>query len=524
MSSSNAMSPPPVVSICCLAYNHEQFIEQALASFLGQQTEFPVEIIVHDDASTDRTAEIIREIVNRHPGRIHAILRTENQLQQGRGIMPMFADWAQGEFIAVCEGDDFWTAPDKLQTQVSYMRANPDCTACCHDSSVVDENGDTVKGSYFRPTKEKYTQAEIIGTLLSQEPTCSLLFRRSAFLPPLPGWYLRRPSDLFLDILLSEKGHLGFIDRNMAAYRIHENGIWSGCRESTRIVELILRYRILLEEPYFVEHYRELLLRKIGEFGAQLFTRADTQHEVSRLDEIVRAQSETLKSTQHERERLATREEELEEQLAQVRSEAQHHIDFLKAQIDYTVHHYEGYLTPLKQQLDQLATTAQQQANHIAVLEKERNRLTAEADSARNETARRASDSQKHIDALLAQLDQLAVTSQEQTKFIATLERERDRLTAEADSARAETARRASDSQRHIDALLAQLDQLTATAQEQAKLIATLERERDRLGAREKQLNSETSHYLDVIEEQLRYIKVLEAGRNRPASDKAKAP
>jgi glycosyltransferase involved in cell wall biosynthesis len=386
-----------VVSICCITYNHERFIAQTLNGFLMQQTDFPIEILVHDDASTDGTASIIRDFVARYPNRIRAVLRAENQYQHGRSIMPMFAEWAKGEFIALCEGDDYWTAPQKLQTQVTYLRANPDCVACCHDAVLVDEEGKTLASSYFQSAKEKFDQADVISSVLSREPTCSLVFRRSAYHAPLPQWYLRRPNDLMLDILLTCHGSLAFINSNWAAYRIHSGGIWSGSRESARIVELILRFRILLEEPYFVERYRELLLRKIGEFGSQLFTRTDAQHEVSRLDGIIRTQSEALESRQRECTRLAEREGELEGTLERTRSEAQQHIHALKAQ------------------LDTLAATAQQQRNHIAVLEKER----------------------------------------------------------------------------------------------------------DRLGCREKQLMEDTAHYLRVMDEQLRYIKILEAERNQAASTKS---
>ena len=601
-------TPAPVVSICCITYNHERFIAQALDGFLMQQTDFPVEIIIHDDASTDGTATIIRDYIARFPGRIRAVLRTENQYKQGNGIIPMFAAWVRGEYIAICEGDDFWTAPEKLQSQVAYLRANPDCVACCHDTILVDEEGLTTAPSYFQSAQEKFTQADVIGSLLSREPTCSLVFRRSAFLEPLPLWYRRRANDLLHDILLTCHGSLGFINRNWAAYRIHGSGIWSGCRESTRIVELIVRYRLLLEEPYFEEHYRELLLHKIGEFGAQLFTRADAQHEIARLDEIVRAQSGALESTQRERERLAAREQALEEQLAQARSETQKHIDSLKAQLDSTVaryeqsiaelrpqveqsvQRYEALITPLREQLDQLAATSQEQIALIAVLEQERDRLAAEAIAARNEAARATAAGQQHIDSLKAQLDrtaaenektiaalrpqlaetvqryeaylaplkqqldQLAATSKQQTQHIAVLEKERDRLAAEATAARNEAARATTAGQQHIDSLKAQLDrtvaenektiaalrpqlaetvqryeayltplkqqleQLAATSKQQTRHIAILETERDRLAARETQLIEESAHYQKVMDEQLGYIKILEAARNQTAS------
>jgi len=103
-----------IVSICCLTYNHEHFIADAIDGFLMQKTDFPIEILIHDDASTDKTAEIIRKYQTKNPGRIEAIFQTDNQFSQGRGFAHFFSQ-AKGKYIAECEGDDYWTNRHKLQ-------------------------------------------------------------------------------------------------------------------------------------------------------------------------------------------------------------------------------------------------------------------------------------------------------------------------------------------------------------------------------------------------------------------------
>jgi len=125
----------PTVSICCITYNHAPYIRSALDGFLMQETDFAYEILIHDDASTDGTADIIREYTARYPDIIKPILREENQYSKGISNISIFNfPRARGEFIAMCEGDDYWTDPHKLQKQVDYLRAHPDCALCFHSS------------------------------------------------------------------------------------------------------------------------------------------------------------------------------------------------------------------------------------------------------------------------------------------------------------------------------------------------------------------------------------------------------
>ena len=133
----------PVVSICCITYNHELYIEDALEGFLIQETDFPFEIIIHDDASTDKTADIIREYEAKYPQLIKPIFQTENQYSKGLAMNEVFNfPRAEGEYIALCEGDDFWTSGEKLAKQFRVFSDNMNVSLVCHQGVLVDkENG-----------------------------------------------------------------------------------------------------------------------------------------------------------------------------------------------------------------------------------------------------------------------------------------------------------------------------------------------------------------------------------------------
>jgi len=123
----------PLVSISCITYNHELYIRDAIEGFLIQETEFPFEVLIHDDASTDRTADIIREYEFRYPAIVKPIYQTENQHSKGVGISSTFNySRASGEFIARCEGDDHWIDKTKLHTQVAALRMHPTCDISFH--------------------------------------------------------------------------------------------------------------------------------------------------------------------------------------------------------------------------------------------------------------------------------------------------------------------------------------------------------------------------------------------------------
>lgn len=136
------MNYPKKVTVLCTAFNHEKLIRSALDGFIMQKTTFPVEFIVHDDASTDGTAAVIREYAQKYPDRIIPIYQTENQYSKGVPIVETFMlPISQGEYLAFCEGDDYWTDPMKLQKQVDFLDAHPEYIACVHNSVMHDCTG-----------------------------------------------------------------------------------------------------------------------------------------------------------------------------------------------------------------------------------------------------------------------------------------------------------------------------------------------------------------------------------------------
>ena len=123
------------VSVYCLAYNHEKFIRNTLDGFVSQKTNFKYEVIIHDDASTDNTTNIIREYEEKYPDIIKPIYQTENQYSKGIGIIPNYiVPRIRGKYVAACEGDDYWCDDYKLQKQFDYMEKHSECSMCVHNT------------------------------------------------------------------------------------------------------------------------------------------------------------------------------------------------------------------------------------------------------------------------------------------------------------------------------------------------------------------------------------------------------
>ncbi len=130
------------VSVLCLAFNHEKYIRRTLEGFVNQHTNFKFEVLIHDDASTDGTADIIREYEKRYPDLIKPIYQTENQHSRGVKIQTKFNyPRAKGKYFAYCEGDDYWTNENKLQKQYDIMERHPECSICVHEVQCINEDG-----------------------------------------------------------------------------------------------------------------------------------------------------------------------------------------------------------------------------------------------------------------------------------------------------------------------------------------------------------------------------------------------
>ena len=218
-----------LVSVYCLAYNHEKYIKQTLEGFVNQKTNFEFEVFVHDDASKDGTAEIIKEYAEKYPNIIVPILQKENQYSKGVSISTnIIFPKMKGKYIAVCEGDDYWCDNNKLQIQVDFMENNPGYVACVHNSKIYDciKN----KTSIMYNIKKDYDICfkDVIQCGAACYQTSSLLYKKE-FMQNRPSFFdeIAPVGDWPLSIYLSLNGKIRFINKIMSVYRIYSAGSWT---------------------------------------------------------------------------------------------------------------------------------------------------------------------------------------------------------------------------------------------------------------------------------------------------------
>lgn len=214
----------PVVSICCITYNHENYIRQCLDGFVMQQTNFPFEILVHDDASTDGNAAIIREYEAKYPHLFRCVYQTVNQFAIQNTLTNILFPMAKGKYIALCEGDDYWTDPLKLQKQVDFLEWNSEYALCFHSIQILEPDG-CLREDYITHVPEKYEDIETLARLGNYIHTPSVVFRNIITIFP-PEFKESPLGDYFLYMLLGEQGKLKKLDDIMAVYR-HGVGVWS---------------------------------------------------------------------------------------------------------------------------------------------------------------------------------------------------------------------------------------------------------------------------------------------------------
>ncbi|MFC5694226.1 glycosyltransferase family 2 protein [Pseudomonas sp. GCM10022186] len=225
----------PVVSIVCLTYNQERYIDDAIRGFLIQKTDFPFEIIVNDDASTDSTAEKIREYWRKYPKIIKPIIQKENQYSKSPyGLLCKVIQETRGNYIALCEGDDFWITTDKLQRQLNAMQDNPEIKICFHRNF----QGNTDKGeeAFFETPRSRFlypNRQSILSTKViilgdgDYMHTASIMMTRDA-MDNLPGWLSDCPfGDYFIQIMGAADSGALYIPELMSFYRMTAVGSWS---------------------------------------------------------------------------------------------------------------------------------------------------------------------------------------------------------------------------------------------------------------------------------------------------------
>jgi glycosyltransferase involved in cell wall biosynthesis len=216
---------PPLVSVCCITYNHEPYIRDAIEGFLMQETDFPFEVIIHDDASTDKTAEIVREYAEQYPQIIKPIFQTENQYSKGVGVSATYV-WprVQGEYIALCEGDDYWIKNDKLQKQIDYLQAHEECSMCLHTAEKLSPDKSIKLGFLGLPGagSRQYKLQDIGDKFFA---TASYVFRKK-IVDNLPHCYKisKTAGDFILFLLLLDLGYCFYFDEVMSVYRVQVPG------------------------------------------------------------------------------------------------------------------------------------------------------------------------------------------------------------------------------------------------------------------------------------------------------------
>ena len=257
-----------VVSICCIAYNHEKYIQECLDGFLMQKTNFDFEIIIHDDASTDKTADIIRESEKKYPEIIKPIYQTQNQYSTIGGaalIQKYIYPRTTGRYIAWCEGDDYWTDPLKLQKQVNFLESNPEYGLVYTKAQVFDEEKQIIKLDTIG------LQYESFDSILKKNPviTLTVLMQNNLLKKYVkeiqPKQFNWKMGDYPIWIWMAYNSNIKFIDEISAVYRYREGSIsrpkdynrQKEYQRSTLDIRLYFKkiYKSKIPEEYFYNQY-----------------------------------------------------------------------------------------------------------------------------------------------------------------------------------------------------------------------------------------------------------------------------
>lgn len=230
------------ISVYCMAYNHAEYIRNTLEGFVNQKTNYPFEVLVHDDASTDGTQEIIMEYSRKYPELIIPILQEENKYSQAINVEKEYIfPKMRGEYVAVCEGDDYWSDPSKLQKQIDFLEENLEYSACVHNTEVIDLGKNT--NSLLNPETKEY-DLKIEHVLVdggADFHTSSIVYRmkygKEIYSDYCPEFFTKsmEVGDYPLAIYLVLKGKVRYLPDIMSVYRKGTPGSWTQRMENVKM-------------------------------------------------------------------------------------------------------------------------------------------------------------------------------------------------------------------------------------------------------------------------------------------------
>lgn len=287
------------VTVLCPTYNHEKYIERALQGFVMQKTNFPFECIIADDASTDGTAEIIKIYTQQYPDLIKPVFREKN-LGSALNFQAMIQNITT-DYVAICEGDDFWTDENKLQIQFDFLEKHQDYAFCFHPVTVIYEDENTPseinpspdrRSIFYHPKINPYanpdlTQADIIEGL--SIPCCSVMYR----------WRFKNghdldlfptdvsPRDVLNNLLHAETGKIYFINKNMGCYYRPKESYWTKKAQLMAHFEEQMNFFQFLKKRY-EKKYIKIFQAQEENLYKEAFSFFQDQKDIEKLSELLK--------------------------------------------------------------------------------------------------------------------------------------------------------------------------------------------------------------------------------------------
>lgn len=254
-----------LLSICCISYNHQDFIADAIEGFLAQKTNFTFEILIDDDCSTDNTQAIISKYQKKYPHLIKANLRDKNIGVIDNVLANMGR--AEGKYIALCEGDDYWVDEYKLQRQFDALENNPDCSFCGHDVNIVNEEKKLIRKHSQSRINQNWKEGVFssllpLASVWSVPHTSAMFYRKKYFnadyIKSLKNNY---GTDYSMFVYLCDKGDFYYIDKPMSSYRKHTNGVsasWVYAYNNKLMNDTVIAHESI--NAYFNDKYKKEII------------------------------------------------------------------------------------------------------------------------------------------------------------------------------------------------------------------------------------------------------------------------